>query len=218
MTSAERQPHPIHRLEERYNVLSHGLGVLLSIAGLVIMLIFAAEQGNALKIVCASIYGASLILLYLASTVYHAMRGRAGERKLRLLDHAAIYVLIAGSYTPYTLIGLQYAWGWTIFGVIWGLALLGVLFKLRFGHKYPRLSTWTYLAMGWLIVVAIVPMIERFPPGIWPWIVAGGLSYSVGVIFFTWEGLKYNHAIWHLFVLGGSICHFFGVLLHLLPL
>ncbi|HHG83957.1 MAG TPA: hemolysin III family protein [Bacteroidetes bacterium] len=203
--------------EERLNTLTHGFGVLLSIAGLVIMLVVASQSGSALSIVCAAIFGATLIALYAASTVYHYFHAHARVHTFKLLDHAAIYLLIAGSYTPFTLLGLGGAWGWSIFGTIWGLAVAGLVFKLLFIGKYPRLSTTIYLLMGWLIVVATQPMLERMPGGAWFWIIAGGLSYTLGVFFYTRKRMPYAHAIWHLFVLGGSVCHFFGVLFYLLP-
>lgn len=204
-------------LEELFNSLTHGVGFLLSILGLILLVSAAAEQGDAMKVVCFSIYGASLILLYGASTLFHSFWGRPVERKLQVFDHAAIYILIAGTYTPFALITLQGGWGWSIFGVIWGLAILGVGFKIRYGDRFKKLSNAFYLFMGWLIIIAIFPMLERLPSGGWFWLIGGGLSYTVGVVFYVWHKLPFNHAIWHIFVMGGSLAHFLGIYYYLLP-
>lgn len=203
--------------EEFWNTLTHGIGVILGIAGLVVMLIVAAASGSALHVVCAAIFGSSIIALYGASTIYHYNWSHPKVETFKLLDHAAIYVLIAGTYTPFTLIGLGGAWGWSIFGTIWGLAVAGLVFKLLYIGRYPKLSTAIYLAMGWLIIIAAQPMYYRMPGGAWFWIVAGGLSYTVGVYFYTREKMPFAHAIWHLFVLAGTAFHFMGILLYMLP-
>ena len=203
--------------EEIANTITHGIGVGLSIAGLVLLVVRAAIHGDAWQVTSFAIYGSSLILLYLASTLYHGFRSERVKRILRLLDHSAIYLLIAGTYTPFVLVTLRGPWGWTLFGIIWGLALLGVTFKLIFGHRYEMLSTVFYLLMGWVVIIAIKPLIAALPAAGLAWLVAGGLAYSLGVIFYVWEKLPYNHAIWHGFVLAGSFFHFFAVLLHVAP-
>lgn len=203
--------------EEIANTITHGIGVGLSIAGLVLLVVRAALYGSVWEVVSFSIYGSSLILLYLASTLYHGFRSPRLKAILRIFDHAAIYLLIAGTYTPFLLVTLRGPWGWSLFGTIWGLAFLGITFKLVFGPKYEILSTVFYLLMGWVVIIAIKPLIAALPFAGLAWLVAGGLAYSVGVIFYAWEKLPYNHAIWHGFVLAGSFFHFFAVLFHVAP-
>ena len=203
--------------EELANTITHGIGVGLSIAGLVLLVVRAAMHGDAWQVVSFSIYGSSLILLYLASTLYHGFRSERIKRVLRLLDHSAIYLLIAGTYTPFVLVTLRGPWGWTLFGIIWGLAILGVTFKLIFGHKYEMLSTVFYVLMGWVVIIAIKPLIAALPAGGLAWLVAGGLAYTGGVVFYAWEKLPFNHAIWHGFVLAGSLFHFLSVWWYLAP-
>lgn len=198
--------------EEIANSLTHGAGLALSIAGLVVMLVAAATRGDAWVIVACAIYGTTLVLLYLASTLYHALARTRARGVLRRLDHAAIYLLIAGTYTPFVLVSLRGPWGWTLFGISWGLALFGIVIKAVFGPRWPIVSTLVYLLMGWLVVVAAGPVVTHVPGGAIGWLVAGGLLYSVGVIFFASDRLRYAHAVWHLFVLGGSVCHYVAVL------
>lgn len=209
--------HHYSKGEEIANSLTHGLGVLLSIAGLIVLLIYAAINGTAVHVVSASIFGSTLILLYTASTLYHSFQSPRAKRVMRILDHSGIYLLIAGTYTPFTLISLNGAWGWSLFGVVWGLALAGVIFKIFFTGRFNAVSTIIYLGMGWIAIVAIKPMLELIPTGGLLWILAGGLAYSFGVIFYAWKKLPYAHAVWHMFVLGGSVCHFFAVLLYVIP-
>jgi hemolysin III len=198
--------------EELANSLSHGVGLLAAMAATPILVVGAARDGGASAIVGSSVFGASMIVLYLTSTWYHAAPlGRLKDR-LRRLDHAAIYVLIAGSYTPFTLGVLAGAWGWTLFGLAWGTAVIGVLAKLIVGVRYPRVSTAMYLVMGWLVVIAIGPLVAAMPPRGLGWLVAGGLLYTAGVAFFAARTMRYGHLAWHLFVLGGSVCHFIAVL------
>jgi hemolysin III len=199
-------------IEEVANAVTHGLGALLSIAALVIMVVFAARDGDSLKIVSASIFGASLILLYSSSTFYHASPPSLKEFSQKI-DHSAIYLLIAGTYTPFTLVTLSGAWGWWVFGIIWFLAVCGIIFQVFFYSDRLRIiSTIIYLLMGWMVIVAIKPLVNNMElNGLW-WLLAGGLSYSGGVAFYLWKKLPFAHSIWHLFVLGGSICHFFAVL------
>ena len=203
--------------EEFVNVLSHGVGLLLSIAALTLMVVFASLDGNAWHIVGAAIFGASLVVLYLASTLFHGVRKPDVRRWLNVFDHAAIYILIAGTYTPFLLVTLNGAWGWSLFGVIWGLAIAGVVFKIFFTGRFNAVSTIVYVLMGWLIVIAIVPLFENLPTAGLIWLVAGGISYSVGAVFFMFDRLPFNHAIFHFFVLGGSVCHFFAVFLYVIP-
>jgi len=192
--------------EEIASALTHGLAVILSIWGLVAML--SVSQGDTLKIVSSSIFGICLILLYSSSTLYHSVSGHKLKSIFQALDHACIYLLIAGSYTPLTLIGIPGPWGWSILAVVWTCAIVGVLLKtLGQGKKDSHLSTILYLVMGWIIIVAIKQLIANIPPAGIAWIVAGGVTYSLGIIFYVWEKLPFNHAIWHLFVLGGSACH-----------
>lgn len=201
--------------EELANSLTHGLGVALSIAALVGMLLVA--DGDPFKVVAASVFGGTLILLYLSSTLYHAFTGERVKALFQLFDHACIYLLIAGSYTPLTLISLRGPWGWSLLGVVWFLALAGVIVKSVFaGRKDHWISTALYIAMGWIGVVALGPMIKALAPAGVAWVVGGGLCYTLGTIFFAWRRLPFNHAIWHLFVLAGSACHVAAVSLHIL--
>ena len=207
----------LEKREELANALSHGLGVGLSIAGLVLLVVRAALYGDAWQVVSFAIYGASLIILYLASTLYHSFHNPKVKRFLRMVDHSAIYLLIAGTYTPFVLVTLRGPWGWSLFGTIWGLALLGILFKAIFGHRYELVSTIFYLLMGWVVVIALKPLLSSLDMWGFVLLLAGGLAYSLGVIFFVWERLPYNHAIWHGFVLTGSAFHFLAVFLHVAP-
>ena len=206
-----------HSLEEIANAITHGIGLLLSIAGFVVLLVLAALRGTAWHIVACSIYGATLICLYAASTLYHAVISPRVKRALRIFDHSAIYLLISGTYTPFLLVSLRGPWGWSLFGVIWGLALAGVLFKFWFVERFAILSTAVYIAMGWLVVIAAKPVITHLPLTAIIWLLAGGLAYTGGVIFFAAKRIPYSHAIWHLFVLAGSICHYFAVLSTVIP-
>lgn len=203
--------------EELANSITHAIGVALSLAALVILVVYAAMQGDGWKVVSFSIYGTTLVLLYTASTLYHSFSSERARHYLKIFDHSAIYLLIAGTYTPFLLVMIRGAWGWTLFGIIWGLAIVGIIFKLFFVHRFNVVSTIIYLLMGWLILIAFRPLITYVPENGLYWLLAGGLSYSFGVIFYLWKRIPYHHAIWHLFVLGGSICHFFAVLFYVLP-
>lgn len=198
--------------EEIANAVTHGIGLLLSIAGFVVLLVLAILRGTAWHIVACSVYGATLICLYTASTLYHAVISPRPKRALKIFDHSAIYLLIAGTYTPFLLINLRGAWGWSLFGVIWGLAIAGILFKFWFVEHFPHMSTAAYVLMGWLVIIAAKPVIAHVPLVTLLWLVVGGLFYSTGVIFYAWKRLPYSHAVWHLFVLAGSTCHYFAVL------
>jgi hemolysin III len=196
--------------EERINTITHGAGILAAAVGGALLIIFASLRGDALLIVSVSIFVATLLLLYSASTFYHAAVGPNARRRLKIFDHASIYVLIAGSYTPFMLAGLRGAWGWSLFGVIWGLAVIGVVFKLFFTGRFQRISTLVYIAMGWLALVAIGPLMRALDTTTLAWLVAGGVTYTLGTLFYM-SRRPYAHAIWHLFVLGGSVCHAIAV-------
>lgn len=197
---------------ELANALTHALGVALALAGLAVLVTLASLHGSPRRVISYSIYGVTLVLLYAASTAYHGIRLPRAKRLLRTLDHLAIYLLIAGTYTPFALISLRGAWGWSLLGMIWALAAIGVVFKLFFTGRFPRTSTVAYLAMGWLALIAIRQLFAHLPPKGLVLLFAGGLCYSVGVLFFAFDHkLRFNHAVWHLFVLAGSACHFFAV-------
>jgi hemolysin III len=199
---------------ERFNSISHLVGALLAATGAMVLIFVAARLGDPWKIVSFSIYGAMLLALYVTSTLYHSTRGRA-KNVMRKLDHCAIYLLIAGSYTPFTLVSLRGPWGWSLFGTVWGLALLGVIQELWLAKGARILSLVIYVLMGWLAVVAIVPLISALTWGGFAWLALGGLLYTVGIIFYaTDEKLRHGHGVWHLFVLGGSASHYFTVLLY----
>lgn len=209
-TALTRSGHTPTFGEEVAHSVSHGLALLASLAALPVLIVTAVPHGPA-AIVGASVFAASLVLLYLASTLYHALPRNRAKRVFRLLDHGAIYLLIAGTYTPFTLGALRGAWGWTLFGLQWGLALLGIVLKSVGGIRYGKLSVAVYLAMGWLVLIAAGPVTAHVPPwGIF-WLVAGGLFYTAGVVFFALERIRYFHFIWHLFVIAGSACHFIAV-------
>lgn len=200
-----------HWRNELANTLTHGIGLLASIAALTGLVIVAARGGDPWEIVGAAIFGATLILLYLASTLYHAAESPAAKARLKVCDHSAIYLLIAGTYTPFMIGVLRGGWGWSMFGVIWGLAIAGVIFKLFLTGRYPRLSTSIYVLMGWLVLIAAVPMFRLMDAQTLGWLIAGGVTYTAGTIFYHNERIPQAHAIWHLFVLGGSVCHALAV-------
>ncbi len=198
--------------EEIANSLTHGAGLALSLAGFVVLIVVAVLYGSALTVASCAIYGASLIAVYASSTVYHSLVSPRWKRVFLRVDHCCIYLLIAGTYTPVVLLNLRGSWGWSLFGVVWGLALLGILFKLWFADRFPILSTLGYLAMGWLCLIAFKPMLASVPAGEMRWLVAGALFYTTGIVFFAWRRLPFSHAIWHLFVMSGSACHYVAVL------
>ena len=204
-------------LEERTNIISHAIGFALSLVVLVLMLIRASLYGNAWHIVSVSIFGASLVTLYAASTLYHSASEPKIRARLRIFDHATIYILIAGTYTPFTLITLNGFVGWTIFGVSWAMALTGIILKLFFTGKYDVLSTLMYVFMGWIIVFVISPLIDNLSAQGLFWLFAGGVAYTTGAILYSIKKIKFNHAIFHVFVLLGSLCHFVSVYWYVLP-
>src|SRR5215831_13770356 len=198
--------------EEIANSLSHGTGLVLAIAGAPILIVAAARYGTAWNTVGVSIFAGSMIALYLASTLYHALTHDRAKRFFRILDHGAIFILIAGTYTPFTLGIMRGPIGWMMFGLVWGLALIGLIKKAIFGARYVWLSVILYLVMGWLVVIAAPQVLQRLPPTGLAWILAGGIAYTGGVAFFALHRLRYAHFAWHLFVIAGTVCHFFAVL------
>jgi len=207
-----------YRREELANVLTHGFGTLCGIAATGVLVTLAALRGDVFHIVGAAVFGTTLVVLYSASTLYHAAPSQSVKARLRVVDHSAIYLLIAGTYTPFTLAGVRGGWGWALFGVIWGLAAAGVVFKLFFTGRFRRLSTAIYLAMGWLVVIAAKPVLEALPGAALLWLAIGGLAYTGGVYFYANRRIPYGHAIWHLCVMAGSTAHVVAAaLLILLP-
>jgi len=200
------------RHEEAANAITHGVGLVASLAALPVLVVVAAIRHDGWQVVGGAVFGASLVTLYAASTLYHAVDHPQAKHRLRLVDHCAIYLLIAGTYTPFTLGVLRGGWGWTLLGVVWALAASGIAAKTLGGFRYPRVSSLAYLAMGWTCLVAIGPIVSRVPAEGIAWLVAGGLLYSVGMIFYAATRVRYAHAVWHLFVLAGSGCHFLAVL------
>lgn len=203
--------------EEIANSITSGVGTALSIVGLLVLVFYAAQVGTVWHIVGVSIFGASLILSHLASTLYHAIAPPRAKRVLQVFDHLAIYILIAGTYTPFTLVNLRGAWGWWLLGLVWCLALLGVVIKLTSLDRIKGLSTGFYLAMGWISIMAIKPVIEHVAFGGLMLLLAGGLAYTFGVIFYAWRSMPYNHMIWHLFIIAGGAFHFLAVLFYVVP-
>jgi hemolysin III len=201
--------------EEIANAVSHGVALVLGIVGVPVLIVTAVRRGNAASVVSAVVFAATIVLLYLASTLYHAFPYQRAKRVFKILDHSAIYLLIAGTYTPFTLVVLRGAWGWSLFGAVWGLAVLGVVLKSVGGLRYPILSPILYIAMGWIVIVAIEPLREKLPPAGLVWLLAGGIAYTGGVAFFAADRrVKYAHFVWHLFVIAGTTCHFIAVLLY----
>jgi len=204
-------------LEEKTNIVSHAIGLGLSIIALLLMLLRASGSGNILHIISAGIFGVSLIALYAASTFYHSAKDPKKRARLRINDHATIYILIAGTYTPFTLVTLNGWVGWTIFGISWGMAISGVILKLFFTGRYNVLSTLMYVFMGWIIIFAFKPLVNSLAPDGLFWLVAGGVAYTTGAVIYSIKMIPFNHAIFHLFVLLGSFCHFVSVYFYVLP-
>lgn len=203
--------------EEIANSVTHGVGALLSLLGTALLLLRAVRSGTTLHVVSFSVYGACLFLLHLSSTLYHALRPPRAKRVFRVFDHCSIYLLIAGTYTPFLLLSLWGRWGFTLLVAIWSLAILGVVFKSLFIHRFKKASVVVYVLMGWMIVVAAREAWLRVPHAAIGYVAAGGLLYTAGVAFYAWKSLPFNHAIWHLFVLGGSVCHYVAILVYLVP-
>lgn len=204
-------------MDELANALTHGLGLLLALAGVPVLIVLAVLRGTAWHVVGVAVYGVSLILLYGASTLYHALVYARGKRVLQTVDHAAIYLLIAGTYTPFALVNLRGAWGWTLLGIVWGVSLLGIVWKVFYAGRFAIISTALYIALGWVAIVAVKPLLRAVAWEGLLLIAAGGVAYTAGVIFFAAERWRFNHAVWHLFVIAGSLCHYFAVLRYVLP-
>ena len=203
--------------DELASSVIHGIGIVLSIAGLATLVAFAALHGNALAVVSCAVFGASLVLLYTASTLYHSISVAAAKPALRALDHMAIYLLIAGTYTPFTLIALPGAWGWSLFVAVWALALAGIALELGLLRRYHKLAVLLYVDMGWIGMIAFKPLSAHLQTGGMLLLIGGGVAYTLGVPFYLWRRLPYHHALWHAFVLAGSVLHFLAVLLYVLP-
>lgn len=198
-------------IEERFHSITHGAGAILAALGAVYLVDRALAQGDPWRIAGYAIYGVTLVLLYVASTFYHGVTTRELKERLRVLDHSAIYLLIAGSFTPFLLLPLRGPWGWSMLVIIWTLALAGIAYKLNFLDRYPRLSTVLYLAMSWSALIAVIPLIERIQPVTLAWLLAGGVVYTSGTLIYHLNRLPFAHTVWHLFVLGGSACHFVAI-------
>ena len=209
-------PTPVVVREEIANSVTHGLGLLASIVGAVVLISLAAQRGEGWHVVSAAVYGATLVSLYAASTLYHALKGTKARDVLRLLDHCAIYLLIAGTYTPITLVSLRGGWGWTLFGAVWALAVAGIFFKVFATGRFGYLSTVAYVLMGWICIIALKPILLLLSPGAIALLLAGGVAYTAGTLFYAWERVPYSHAVWHLFVVAGSICHYLAIALYVL--
>jgi hemolysin III len=211
MENKDGQGEPMLTLgEEIANAITHGVGAALSVAGLVVLVVRAALYATAWHVVSCAIFGATLILLYMNSTLYHAITAKRAKHVFHVLDHASIYVLIAGTYTPFALVTLRGGWGWTLFGIVWALALMGVVLKAVFIGRRPKLSLALYVAMGWVAVIAFGPLVRALGWHGFAWLLAGGVAYTMGVVFFS-SRWRYAHSVWHLFVLAGSVCHFWAV-------
>lgn len=197
--------------EEVANSVTHGIGLAASLVGAVALVVITALRGDAWQIISSSIYGSTLVALYATSTLYHSLRPPGLKRALRVADHCAIYLLIAGSYTPFTLVSMRGGWGWTLFGLVWGLSVAGIVFKIFFTGRLNFLSTTVYVLMGWLAVVAAKPIVEAVPAGAIWLLLAGGLVYTAGTVFYHNQRIPYSHAVWHLFVIGGSVFHYLAI-------
>ncbi|HEY3134591.1 MAG TPA: hemolysin III family protein [Blastocatellia bacterium] len=204
-------------IEELANGITHGIGLALSIVGLAVLTVLSILRGDVWQIAGCTTFGVTLVLLYAASTLYHSFRAPGLKRVLKILDHAAIYLLIAGTYTPFTLVNLRGFWGWTLFALVWGLSVFGIAWKFFHVERFQLVSTLTYIAMGWLALIAIKPLLAAVPLSGIMWLVAGGLFYTIGASFLGLKRVPYHHAIWHVFVMAGSVCHYFAVMFYVLP-
>ncbi|HXU37048.1 MAG TPA: hemolysin III family protein [Blastocatellia bacterium] len=204
-------------VEELANSITHGIGLALSVVGLVALVALSIVRGNAWHIVGCTTFGVTLVLLYAASTMYHTFHTPRLKRILKVFDHTAIFLLIAGTYTPFTLVNLRGFWGWVLFALVWGLCVFGIVWKLFHAERFPIVTTLLYIAMGWVVLIAVKPLLAAVPLSGIVWLLAGGLCYTVGVLFYAVKRVPYNHAIWHVFVMGGSICHYFAVMFYVLP-
>ncbi len=205
------------RQEEVANALLHGLGAAMGLAVLAVLVVLSALHGTAMNIVTSAVFGASLVLLYMSSTLYHAFTWPRAKQFFEVMDHAAIYVLIAGTFTPFALVTLGGAWGWSMFGVVWGLATIGIVAQVVFPGRFRGLMTALYILMPWSVVVAAKPLLSALEPAALAWLAAGGVVYSVGVFFYYKKRFPFSHAVWHVFVLGGSACHVVAILNYVVP-
>ena len=204
-------------LEEIFNSVTHGIGALISISGLVLLIVFSAMHGNLNHIISCTIFGVALVLLYTASTLYHSFQKPNLKHIFKIFDHSCIYILIAGTYTPFLLVTISGITGWSRLIILWSLTVIGILFKIFFVYRFKIISTIAYILMGWIIIFAIKPLFHTLPGGGLVLLISGGLAYTFGAIFYAWNKLPFNHAIWHLFVLAGSVCHFFAVMFYVIP-
>jgi len=203
--------------EEVANAITHGVGAFLAVVGLVMLTYFASQNGDVWHVTSCAIYGGTLVLLYTVSTLYHSLPQPRAKAVMKLLDHSAIFLLIAGTYTPFTLVSLRGPWGWTLFGIIWGMALVGIIFEASLLRGWTVISLALYIAMGWVVIIALKPLLDHIETGGFLLLLFGGLAYTLGSYFYIWRQLRYHHAIWHLFVLAGSVLHFFAVLFYVIP-
>lgn len=204
-------------VEELANGITHGIGLALSVVGLVVLVALSIVRGNAWHIAGCATFGVTLVILYAASTMYHTFHAPRLKRLLKAFDHTAIYLLIAGTYTPFTLVNLRGFWGWILFALVWTFCIFGIAWKLFHTERFQIVSTLLYVAMGWLVLIAVKPLLAAVPLSGIVWLLAGGLFYTVGILFYAVKRVPYNHAIWHVFVMGGSICHYFAVVFYVLP-
>ncbi len=218
MPKAMKEPHVETPAEETASSITHAVGGLLASSALTSMLMFSLLAHDTRRVVAVSIYGSSMLLMYVASTCYHIVRSRTVKRALRILDHASIYLLIAGTYTPIAMVSMRNAWGMGLLVTVWILAVAGVVLKLFFVDRFEILSVSIYILMGWMVLIAARPLFAAVPTGGIIWLFAGGIAYTGGVLFYLWDRLPFNHAVWHVFVIAGSACHFFAVWLYVLPL
>lgn len=203
--------------EEMANAMTHGVGLAMSVIGWIALVVLSAVAGSGWDIAASAVYGGSLVFLYSVSTLYHSVRRPRTKYVLRVLDHVAIFLLIAGTYTPFTVVLMRDGWGWSVLALVWGFAIAGLLFKLFSKHRFHPAATSLYLLMGWVGILFADPMSRALPGGALMLIAAGGITYTVGVVFYGWHSLRYSHAIWHVFVLVGSICHYIAVAMYVLP-
>lgn len=210
--------HTFSKNEEIANAVTHGIGILLSLVALALLIVFSGLYGTAMHVVSFTIYGVTMLMLYISSTMLHSLPDGKLKNIFEILDHASIYLFIAGTYTPILFIVVQGALGWTLFGIVWGLATIGIIFKVFFVKRFLFLSTIFYIGMGWLAVFALEPMIKNLPYAGIAFLIGGGLCYTIGTVFYVWRLFKYHHAVWHTFVLAGSVLHFFLIFVYVLPL
>ncbi len=205
--------NPFYTIQEEIaNSVTHGVGTGMAVVGLIVLIVLAAVYGDTRQIVSVSVYGGSLIILYLASTLYHSIQHPKAKKVLRIFDHASVYVLIAGTYTPFLILGIRGVLGWSLLAVVWALALIGITWKIFFIGRFEVIATLAYVLMGWMCILMIKEMLTKLPPAALVLLMAGGIVYTIGVVFYALEKIPYNHAIWHVFVLGGSICHYFAIM------